>query len=249
MKQSPRDSYGEFAYAYDQALGRKFFAVVARLLDEMLERYPADAPRTHLDLACGTGLAIEYFTKKGFRSFGVDGSVPMLGVARKRTASLVAGDLRAVPLRGSFSRVTCLYDSLNHLLERRDLEEAFRSAAALMDAESLFFFDVNHPQIYPKVWGLKDPFISRGPDHQLVIDTSWSSFTKRGEGKVSGWAIVDGKRVEIAETHRQRAYSEKEIIRSLREAGLAPVDIIDFDPFDEAGQSGTVKLFFVAARI
>lgn len=247
MTRHARDSYDAFAYAYDQALGRKFFSVVSKLLDELLARYPASA-RTHLDLACGTGLAAAYFTRKGFQSVGVDGSLPMLALARTR-ASVVAGDLRELPLRGSFGRITCLYDSLNHLLEKSDLVAAFEGAADLMDAESLFFFDMNHPQIYPKVWGLKDPFISRGADHHLEIDTAFSSFTRRGVGKVSGWAIVDGKRIDIDETHQQRAYGENEIVRALRAAGLAPVEVIEFDPFDEAGQSGTVKLFFVARRV
>lgn len=247
MTPRARDAYGAFAYAYDQALGRKFFSVVSNLLDDLIARYPAPA-RTHLDLACGTGLAAAYFTKKGFRSFGVDGSVPMLAVARTR-ARVVAGDLRELPIRGTFARITCLYDSLNHFLQKRDLVAAFEGAASLMDAESLFFFDMNHPQIYPKVWGLNEPFISRGTDHHLEIDTTFSSFTKRGVGKVSGWAIVDGNRVEIDETHQQRAYGENEIGRALRDAGLAPVEVFDFDPFDEAGRSGTVKLFFVARRV
>jgi SAM-dependent methyltransferase len=247
MTRGARDSYGDFAYAYDQALGQKFFSVVSKLLDDLLVRYPA-AERTHLDLACGTGLAAAYFTRNGYRSFGVDGSVPMLAIARTR-ARVLAGDLRDLPIRGTFARLTCLYDSLNHFLQKRDLVAAFEGTASLMDADSLFFFDMNHPQIYPKVWGLKEPFISHGTGHHLEIDTAFSSFTKRGVGRVSGWAIVDGKRVEIDETHRQRAYGENEIERALRAAGLATVEVFDFDPFDEAGRSGTVKLFFVARRV
>ncbi|MHB0970869.1 MAG: class I SAM-dependent DNA methyltransferase [Thermoanaerobaculia bacterium] len=247
MTRDARDSYGDFAYAYDQALGQKFFSVVSKLLDDLLVRYPP-TERTHLDLACGTGLAAAYFARKGFRSVGVDGSVPMLAIARTR-ARVVAGDLRELPVRGTFARITCLYDSLNHFLQKRDLVSAFEGAASLMDADSLFFFDMNHPQIYPKVWGLKEPFISHGTGHHLEIDTAFSSFTKRGVGRVSGWAIVDGKRVEIDETHRQRAYGENEIERALRDAGLATLDVFDFDPFDEAGRSGTVKLFFVARRV
>src|SRR4051794_3876672 len=48
------ESYGAFAYAYDQALGDRYFRAVRRLLAQMLERYPSES-KTHLDVACGTG--------------------------------------------------------------------------------------------------------------------------------------------------------------------------------------------------
>ena len=51
------ESYGAFAYAYDQALGQRFFRAVRRILARVLDRFPAKK-KTHLDVACGTGLAI-----------------------------------------------------------------------------------------------------------------------------------------------------------------------------------------------
>src|SRR6185295_14709512 len=90
------ESYGAFAYAYDQALGERYFRSVRRLLVEMLERYPAKS-KTHLDVACGTGLAMPFFAARGFVSTGVDISPVMLNVARKRARTLVLGDTRALP--------------------------------------------------------------------------------------------------------------------------------------------------------
>src|SRR5215212_11091211 len=130
------ESYGAFAYAYDKALGDRFFRAVRRLLSDALEKYPTPR-RTHLDVACGTGLAIDFFCQRGWRSVGVDASLPMLQMARVRAPRLVAGDFRALPLRGTFARITCLYDSLNHLKDRVDLAAAFRSIRRLMGPDSL----------------------------------------------------------------------------------------------------------------
>ena len=243
-----RDSYGEFAYAYDQALGNKFFAAISPVLDELLRKYPA-TQKTHLDLACGTGLAMQYFAGKGFRSIGVDGSMAMLRVARKRADLLFVGDIRYVGLTAHFSRVTCLYDSLNHLLRPYDLAAAFESARAVMGRESLFFFDVNHPDAYPDTWGLREPYVSSGPDHQLVLDTTYSGLTRKGKARLDGWAIVDGRRVEISETHRQRAYSQREIETALRDAKLETVEIVRFDPFAPEDHDRPVKLLFVVKAI
>jgi SAM-dependent methyltransferase len=244
------EAYGAFAYAYDKGLGERFFGAVKGVLSDALERHPT-SKRTHLDIACGTGLTLAFFRERGWWSVGVDASVPMLELARKRSANVIAGDMRALPLRRKFARITCLYDSLNHLIERSDLVEAFRSVRSVMDHDSLFLFDMNHPEIYPLVWGLSDPFVAAGRDYRLEIATSYRKREKLGRAKVTGWAKINGRKVEIQEEHRQRAYTEKEIVAALGEAGMAPVDVFDFDPYgeSEAVDAPTVKLFFVARPV
>ncbi|HKS21576.1 MAG TPA: methyltransferase domain-containing protein [Thermoanaerobaculia bacterium] len=239
------ESYGAFAYAYDQALGRRFFGAVQRLLVKSLEERPP-AEKTHLDVACGTGYAMELFARRGFRSVGVDLSVPMLRIARTRVRRLVCADMRALPLRRTFARITCLYDSLNHLKERDDLAGAFRAVRAQMSAESLFLFDINHPDIYPEVWGSKEPFVASGADYRLEIDTMYRKRERLARALVSGWAKLRGTRVEIREEHEQRAWSKSDVRAALREAGLEVVEVVNFDPYDErdAIDAETVKLFF-----
>jgi SAM-dependent methyltransferase len=241
---SAAESYGAFAYAYDQALGDRYFRAVRRLLAEMLERYPASM-KTHLDVACGTGLAMPFFASRGFVSTGVDISPVMLNVARKRAKTLVLGDTRALPFRGTFARVTCLYDSLNHLLDPRELATAFGEIANVMDRESLFIFDMNHPEIYPAVWGMKEPFIDEGRDFHLEIATTYRRRELLGRALVTGWAIFDGERIKIRERHTQRCYEREEIVAALAEGGLDPIEIHEFDPWKEGR---TVKLVFVCRK-
>lgn len=233
MPATALESYGAFAWAYDQALGRTFFMAVKRVLDDVMEKYPSRA-KTHLDVACGTGLALEYFRKRGFCSTGVDASVPMLDLARGRERRVVAGDYRSLPLRRTFARITCLYDSLNHMQTEEDLTAAFASVRSVMDESSLFLFDMNHPDVYPAVWGLRDPYVSSGDDHHLEIATRYRRRERRGYARISGWArMPNGERVKIRESHEQRAWSEAEIGNALTAARLRVVEMIDFDPFQE----------------
>ena len=243
---SRSEAYGAFAYAYDKALGERFARAALRLLDETLDRFPTPK-RTHLDLACGTGLALDAFRTRGWRSTGIDASLAMLQVAQRRVPRVIAGDLRALPLRTKFARITCLYDSLNHMLDAADLLAAFRSVRGVMSDDSLFLFDMNHPEIYPEVWGISDPYIAKGHDYHLEIATTYRAREKIGRANVTGWADLGGKRVPIHEQHRQRAYSQREITKALDDADLIPVDVIDFDPYGEAEdiEAATVKLFFV----
>lgn len=235
------ESYGAFAYAYDQALGDRYFRAVRRLLAATLERWPGGA-KTHLDVACGTGLVIPFFAARGYASVGVDLSMPMLQLARGRAGALAAGDMRALPLRGTFARLTCLYDALNHLLDAQDLRAAFHEIARAMDDRSLLLFDMNHPEIYPAVWGMKEPFIDDGPDFRLEIATTYSRSERLGRALVTGWARIAGQRIDIRERHTQRAYEREEIVAALADSGIEPVEIVDFDPWNEGR---TVKLFFV----
>jgi SAM-dependent methyltransferase len=241
------EAYAAFAYAYDEALGNRFFKAVRTLLDAQLKKH-STVEKTHLDIACGTGLAIDYFRKRGWRSVGVDASIEMLSMARARTRDLVAGDFRALPLRGTFARITCLYDSLNHIREKNDLVAAFRSMRRLMADGSLLLFDINHPDIYPEVWGMAEPFVADGRDYHLEIATTYRKREATGRARVTGWAILpDGTRAGIDEQHSQRAWREREIAEALQEAGLAPLDVIEFDPYGEAEalDVAAVKLFYV----
>lgn len=241
------EAYGAFAYAYDKALGERFFRAARPLLDETLQRFPTPK-RTHLDLACGTGLALHYFASRGWKSTGLDGSLEMLDMARGRASRVVASDMRALPFRSKFARITCLYDSLNHLLEIEELTAAFSAVRGVMDPDSIFIFDMNHIDIYPEVWGMAEPFVSSARDYRLEIATSYRKRERLGLATVTGWAKIGGKKIDIHEMHRQRAYSEKEIVRALGKAGLAAADVIDFDPYgeNEAVEARTVKVFFVA---
>ena len=76
-----------------------------------------------------------------------------------------------------------------------------------------------------------------------------TKFRKRdriAQAMVTGWAVIDGKRIPIRERREQRAYSEREIIDALAAAGLVPIEMIEFDPYAE-GRS--VKLFFVCRHL
>lgn len=236
------ESYGAFAYAYDQALGQRFFRAMRRILTRNLDRFPAKI-KTHLDVACGTGLAVDFFTKRGFRSVGVDLSLPMLRLARKRARYRIAGDMRALPLRGKFARVTCLYDSLNHLKNINDLRTTFSYISDALDDDGLLLFDVNHPDVYPAIWGNDDPFVADGRDYHLEMATKYRSRDRIAHALVTGWAqLPSGGRVEIREQREQRAYSEREIVDALAGAGLVPMEVTEFDPYAEGRR---VKLFFV----
>lgn len=240
------EAYGAFAYAYDQALGRPFFENLRPHLERVADRHLGGAS-THLDLACGTAHLVHWFRQRGLRSCGVDVSLPMLDIARRKSPrpALIAADARMLPLRASFDVITSVYDSLNHFLDREDLLRIFREVRARMHERSTFWFDMNHPSAYTRVWSIEEPFIAEADDYRLAIHTSYIRAEKKATGWVEGWANVGGERVAIDEVHFQRSYSEREIRATLRAARLRVVEMFRFDPFGTEAEP--VKLFFVVA--
>lgn len=244
------EAYEAFAYAYDQALGNRFFEAARPLIEEIFARYPNEE-ETHLDVACGTGHLVSYLRSNGWRSFGVDISMAMLDVASRRASGLVCADFRSLPFAKPFARITCLYDSFNHLRMRNDLVAAFGAVTRVMNERSLFVFDMNHPEAYDTVWAATDPYVSSGRDHRLEMETSFRKRDNRARALITGWAELPGKkRVEIHEVREQRAWSQQEITDSLVDAGLTPLEVLDFDPYNEDGDSSApgVKLVFVCRR-
>ena len=243
------EAYDAFAYAYDQALGSRFFEAIRPRLGAILSRYPTD-DRTHLDVACGTGKIVQHFRAQGWKSWGIDASLAMLEIAKSRTDAVIAGDFRTLPLRAKFSRITCLYDSLNHLRMRNELVATFRSVAERMDGKSLFIFDMNHPDAYETVWATTEPYLSVGADYRLEMSTTFRPKDGRARALITGWANVGGRRVEIREVREQRAWNEREISQSLSDAGLVPLEVTTFDPYAEEGDDlDPVKILFVCQTL
>jgi ubiquinone/menaquinone biosynthesis C-methylase UbiE len=126
----------EIAGAYDDEVTQEFAVYHERLLEPFLERVAARHPGGRaLDLGCGTGVVTLALARRGFDVVGVDHSPDMLEIGRRKlaaagvAATLVTGDVRALPFRdGEFACVTV--QGLLHHLE--GLEPCLREAVRVL---------------------------------------------------------------------------------------------------------------------
>jgi ubiquinone/menaquinone biosynthesis C-methylase UbiE len=120
-------NYRTYAPIY-HAAGQATFG--ATLASTILEHLPL--PQRVLDLACGTGAAALVFAANGAIVVGVDLSPDMLRIAQEQAVQhgldidWIEADIRALPpdprlAPASFDMITCLFDSLNQLLNDADL--------------------------------------------------------------------------------------------------------------------------------
>ncbi|MHC4481058.1 MAG: class I SAM-dependent DNA methyltransferase [Planctomycetota bacterium] len=174
-----------------------------------------------LDLCCGTGSLLKLVCDAGFRAVGLDGSRHQLRHARRNApaARLVHSDVRSYRLAEDFDVITCMFDSLNYLTAKRDLERAFRCARRHLAEGGVFIFDVNTFE------GLQDNWCRtsaiRDPERLTVSETSFDQGRARGRCLITGFVKEGRLWRRFDEEHVQRGYRASEVDGVLGRAGFA----------------------------
>ncbi|MBN1813423.1 MAG: class I SAM-dependent methyltransferase [Anaerolineae bacterium] len=191
-----------------------------------------------VDVACGTGVAAAKFAAAGYRVTGVDRSPQMLAQARRRVAeaglprvTLVEADMRDFALDEPADLVTCMYDSLNYLLEKTDLLAAFRCAATALRGGGLYIFDMNTVFGLAEGWGSRDFVRWDSEDCFIVGRTCWNYERLTNALTLHGFIRRGELWERFAETHVQRGYPVTTIRALLEQAGLAVLTV--YNPFAE----------------
>jgi SAM-dependent methyltransferase len=187
-----------------------------------------------LDLACGTGNSLRPYLARGFAVTGADASLEMLAVAQQKYPSLqfAAQGFLELQLKKRFGLVTCVFDSLNNLLETTDLVACFARVKAHLLPEGVFVFDCNTPLGVTDLWddnefvgdvGLPEGSAHFHWTHRAVSDN-------RGEVTAQIWLMDNaGAQVrEFSEVHLERGYTPEEVRQALEAAGFAQVTLLEY---------------------
>ena len=231
-------AYDALAASYDGLMADGAYRRRAAFLERRLKKSPIPV-ETVLDLACGTGTMACLLAKRGYEVIAADGSGEMLAQAAAKAEGLARRPLflqQAMPrlrLAQPVDAVVSTLDSLNYLTAERDLRETFRRVRRWLKPGGLFLFDVN------------TPYKLRRMDGKLYMDETeeavcvWRTFFS--EKKQVCTYQVDLFRLQPGgawarsfEEHRERAWSEEVLRRSLEEAGFSALrltgDLTDKPP-------------------
>lgn len=201
----------------------------------------APRPFLHLDVACGTGRLVRRLRGAGWRSVGVDLSLSMLRAGRRGGAGppLAAADMRALPVRGSVSLATCLFDSLNFLLEAGDAQRAIAECAGSLARGGLFYFDVVTERM------VKQHFANRAWHEQHGrFQTHWQSVYDPKDKIASTEVRVNSHPPACI---RERIYERAFLEEAVRAAGLELLGVFDAESWKAPGKR-SIRLDFVAAK-
>lgn len=187
--------------------------------------------RRLLDVGCGTGKSFLPMLPRGWQAVGCDVSASMLDLARQKVGDAVRleiADMRELPRFGEFDLVWALDDAINYLLSAEELEAALRGMRRNLARSGLLLFDVNELLVYGfyaegvEVERDGRRFVFQGNATGEVEPGSISEFScfekqPNGEGQET-----DHRDVSV---HRQRHFTEAEILAAIDRAGLACLNV------------------------
>lgn len=209
-------------------------------------------PRGSLaDLACGTGTLAFAMARQGWRAWGVDASSLMLSeagrkqAARARKVSFLQQDMRSFRLPQPVDVVTCLFDSVNHLLSRVDLLRTFRSVAASLTPGGWFIFDVNNEHCYKLLWRHTEAVHHK--DFTLVLKNGYDTRRRDAYSLVTVFLRDGEKYRKMTEVVRERYFPSDAISAALRRAGFRVAAMEEFN-FTSRKDLGNIKQWWVAQR-
>jgi len=233
------DPFGEIARYYDKIMDfvnyDRWFMIATSLADLLPDRF------VHLDAACGTGTLLRKVRRIGWKSVGIDLSAGMIRAGRSRgTVSPAAvADLRALPFRGSVDYVTCLFDSLNFILEEGGLEQAFGSLAGALRPGGLLYFDIVTERMITEHFDGQE-----WTEHNSQFSTTWRSKYSRKSGVAETEVRVTKGAGGV---FRERVYAREQVEALVEAAGLTLLDTVDAYTWKAASRK-SIRLDFVAAK-
>ena len=223
---SSSEQFSALAPHYDELMDVVAYDAWADYVFLLFQIVQHDAHKC-LDCACGTGNLSFELAKSNIEVVGVDIAPKMIEVARHKVESspiapkvrFYEADLTSFDLGETFDCATCLYDSLNYILEPEKLKAAFFHIARHVEVGGVFVFDLNTP--FALTQGL---FTQSNYDPRKRLHYNWQA-KYDPKTRVTSVEMEFSRQVGVGqveqfhEVHRERAYGANEVRALLESTG------------------------------
>jgi SAM-dependent methyltransferase len=236
-------NYSSFASVYDFLVERPATDLIFFAFLKSIQRFGIRF-ESIADVGCGTGRFLAKLASRPVEMVGIDNSPAVLAMARRRLASRAARflhqDMRRLSLPRPVDVITCNNQTLNYMLARRDLAQAFRTIARGLRRRGIFIFDflarlLADRRVQPRV--LRERIAL--PDYVIKFDACVDA--SRGDTVVT--IAMQGPEGRAIEVHRQRWFRPSTIKELLADTGFR---LLEMRPVDRQNQAW---LHVVAQRL
>lgn len=231
--------YHIFSQFYDNLTFNVDYKKRADYIQSVFSLYGHDMGLT-LDLACGTGSMTVELKKRGVDIYGIDGSYDMLSRAMDKAYDegldmlFLCQQMENLDLYGTIDTCICTLDSLNHITEKRRLQQVLDRVALFMNEGGMFLFDVNTVYKHEYILG-NNTFVYDTGDVYCV----WQNSLRENNIVSIGLDIFEREGESYrrhSEHFKERAYGIDELTDMLKAAGfetLAVYSDMTTDPLSE----------------
>lgn len=140
--------YCDIAYNWDRKPECDF-------IEESIRRYSGVKVRSILDIACGTGIHLREFARRGYDVMGLDKSKEMVDFVIQKSESeglkinCAQSSMKEFKLGRQFECVICMLDSFRYLLTDEDILSHLKSVAYVLEPGGLYILDLWMPKGVP----------------------------------------------------------------------------------------------------
>lgn len=247
--------FDDYADVYATAPYSFFAEDAAKKLPGIWSSY-GKTPVSMLDLGCGTGILLFALATRFSRVTGVDQSASMLRHAAEKAQEagakieFIQDDMTQFRAQRPYDLVTCLYNTVNYLVNPDDLARALRNMRASVAEDGLLIFDSHPGWFIERAWaGRTFRRTERRGDAEEIVEvwenpydpergvlrTTVTVFHRRG----SGWT-------RMREVHPTRGYDAELVVPLLHDCGFTRVDTfadLEMAPVDLEAE----RIWFVAS--
>lgn len=194
----------------------------------------------HLDAGCGTGALVQKLREHRWRSYGGDLSNAMVATGRKRDGELplFQCDITSLPFGRRFHFLTCVFDTLNFLVDEKKFEKAFHSMREVMTDDGVVYFDVITEQMVMEHYADRDWVDTLGRSK-----ARWHGVYNAKKRVIENTIWIDGGAPSVV---RERVYDVDEIRSAAEAAGLTVLGVLDTETWCEPTEE-TLRLDIVAS--
>ncbi len=250
---SAGEEYSAISQVYDKLNKEIDYASWADFFEKCFERFLKEKPQLVLDLACGTGRMTREMSKRGYDMIGIDRSVDMLGEAYSAGSEgilYLMQDMRELELYGTVGATLCCLDSLNYLLDEKDLRKVFSLVHNYSDPDGLFLFDMNSQYKFENIYADNAYVLEDTADWGGDIYCGWQNFYDKETGICDFYLSVftedeDGAYIRADEQQKERCYTLDEIKAALCESGFELYGVYSGFDFEDINGK-TERWYFVA---
>lgn len=227
------EAYTGFAEVYDLFMEDVPYREWSRWLTDVLKDYGIEDGLV-LDLGCGTGVMTELLADAGYDMIGIDLSEEMLENALRRKEQsghdilYLCQDMREFELYGTVRAIISVCDSMNYILEEKELLGILTAAARnYLDYGGLFIFDINTEYKYRELLG-EQTIAENREEGSFIWENIYDEEEMINEYDLTLFIREDsGYYRKYEESHYQKAYSLDTIRELVEQSGLQLLKICD----------------------
>ena len=222
------EAYHELAASYDRLTNDVDYEATVAFYNEILKR-DGLAPRTAVDLACGTGSVALLLAQMGMDVIGVDMSPEMLCEASQKAQDLenppffICQQLQQLRLPKGVDLAVCALDSLDYITDPADCKEAIRRIYRVLNPGGCFIFDVNTPLKLRTMDG--QVFLDEDDDVYCVWRGEFDEQTNICTYAMDLFQRQGDVWNRSYEEHCEYAYSEEQLVGYLKDAGFTGIEV------------------------